>query len=106
MHPFPFHRFLQKISQIPAKDKQIYKKMVHHSFGHVFCVLVVIRGLSCCSNPGTVSLDVKTRYSDVIVSGTISAKLGDGKYQMTVDCVLKDSGEDIPASLNISGVGK
>nr|XP_022329871.1 uncharacterized protein LOC111128528 [Crassostrea virginica]XP_022329872.1 uncharacterized protein LOC111128528 [Crassostrea virginica] len=78
--------------------------MVQHSFGHVICVLVVIRGLSCCSNPGTVGLDVKTRYSDVIISGTISAKLGDGKYQMSVDCVLKDSGADIPASLNISGV--
>ena len=80
--------------------------MVQHPLGHVICVLVVIHELSCCSNPGTVSLDVKTRYSDIIVSGTISAKLGDGKYQMTVDCVLKDSGADIPASLSISGVGK
>lgn len=76
------------------------------SVGHVVCLLALVCSVFSCSNPGVVTLIDKTRYSDVIVTGSIESKVGEGKYSLTVDCVLKDSGADIPASLNISGVGK
>lgn len=78
--------------------------MLTLSVGHVVCLLALVGGVSSCSNPGVVTLNDKTRYSDVIVTGSIESKVGDGKYSLTVDCVLKDSGADIPGALNISGV--
>lgn len=83
-----------------------YRKMMALSVGHVVCLLALVGSVFSCSNPGAVTLTDKTRYSDVIVTGSIESKVGEGKYSLTVDCVLKDSGADIPASLNISGVGK
>lgn len=78
--------------------------MMALSVGHVVCLLALVGSVFSCSNPGAVTLTDKTRYSDVIVTGSIESKVGEGKYSLTVDCVLKDSGADIPASLNISGV--
>lgn len=86
--------------------RHFYRKMLTLSVGHVVCLLALVGGVSSCSNPGVVTLNDKTRYSDVIVTGSIESKVGDGKYSLTVDCVLKDSGADIPGALNISGVGK
>lgn len=80
--------------------------MPSHPFHHMTLLLALIGGISSCSSPGVVTLNDKTQYSDVIVAGTISSKVRDGVYSMLVDCVLKDSNVDIPASLNISGVGK
>uniref|UniRef100_K1QYU6 Lipoprotein n=1 Tax=Magallana gigas TaxID=29159 RepID=K1QYU6_MAGGI len=84
--------------------RHFYRKMLTLSVGHVVCLLALVGGVSSCSNPGVVTLNDKTRYSDVIVTGSIESKVGDGKYSLTVDCVLKDSGADIPGALNISGV--
>ncbi|XP_062592720.1 uncharacterized protein LOC134254189 [Saccostrea cucullata] len=78
--------------------------MSWHLFRHVILLLVLIGGVSSCSNPGPVTLNDKIQYSDVIVSGTIKSKVRDGVYSMEVDCVLKDSRADIPGSLNITGV--
>ncbi|XP_048764431.1 uncharacterized protein LOC125672271 [Ostrea edulis] len=78
--------------------------MPSHPFHHMTLLLALIGGISSCSSPGVVTLNDKTQYSDVIVAGTISSKVRDGVYSMLVDCVLKDSNVDIPASLNISGV--
>lgn len=86
--------------------RHFYRKMLTLSVGHVVCLLALVGGVSSCSNPGVVTLNDKTRYSAVIVTGSIESKVGDGKYSLTVDCVLKDSGADIPGALNISGVGK
>lgn len=86
--------------------RHFYRKMMTLPVGHVVCLLALVGGVSSCSNPGVVTLNDKTRYSDVIVTGSIESKVGDGKYSLTVDCVLKDSGADIPGALNISGVGK
>lgn len=86
--------------------QHFYRKMMALSVVHVVCLLALARGVFSCSNPGVVTLTDKTRYSDVIVTGSIESQVGEGKYSLTVDCVLKDSGVDIPASLNISGVGK